>query len=264
MKQPRRSTVVVGSTGSRRDIALLRRHGAAPELLWLGGFRSDMTGTKAAAIDQWAGENGLGATRFDYSGHGRSSGKFEHGTISLWLEEALFVVRNCTRGPLIIVGSSMGGWIALLAARALQSTGEGDRIGGMVLIAPAIDMTEELIWDRMDDSARATMVASGSISQPSAYSDEPYVMTWNLVEDGRRHLIGDEPILVGCPIHILQGMQDEDVPWTHATGLMERLAHDDAVLTLVGDGDHRLSRPQDLARLIRAVAGMVERCCIAA
>lgn len=259
MKQPRLSQVAVGSGKNRRDIAVLRRDGAAPELLWLGGFKSDMAGTKAATLDDWAGSAGLGSTRFDYSGHGQSSGEFEKGTISLWLEEALYVIRNCTSGPLVIVGSSMGGWIALLAAKALQNVGESDRVGGIVLIAPAIDMTEELIWNRMDEGARAEMVDNGSISQPSAYSDDPYVITWDLVADGRKHLIADEPLRVGCPVHILQGMRDEDVPWTHATGLMERFAHDDAVLTLIADGDHRLSNPPDLERLIRSVEGIVNR-----
>ena len=154
----------------------------------------------------------------------------------------------------------MGGWISLLAVKALQAAGDGGRIGGIVLIAPAVDMTEELIWKRMDDGARRQMMTTGSISQPSDYSDVPYELTWDLVRDGRKHLIGTAPIRIGCPVHILQGMQDEDVPWTHATGLMERLAHDDAVLTLVGDGDHRLSRPEDLDRLLRSVEGMVERC----
>ena len=259
MKEPRLSMVAVGSQESQRDIAVFRRDGAAPELLWLGGFKSDMSGTKAVTLDQWAGRNGLGSTRFDYSGHGQSSGAFRDGTISLWLEEALFVIRNCTSGPLILVGSSMGGWIALQAVKALQEAGESNRIGGIVLIAPAIDMTEELIWKRMDDGTREQMMSAGSISQPSEYSDEPYVLTWDLVKDGRKHLIGDEPIRIGCPVHILQGMRDEDVPWTHATGLMERLAHDDAVLTLVGDGDHRLSRPEDLERLVRSVEGMVKQ-----
>ncbi len=260
MDEPRLSVVAVGSEDKRRDIAVLRRDGAAPELLWLGGFKSDMSGTKAATLDQWAGQNGLGSTRFDYSGHGQSSGEFRDGTISLWLEEALFVIRTCTSGPLILVGSSMGGWITLLAVKALQAAGENDRIGGIVLIAPAIDMTEELIWKRMDDGTRKQMTTTGSISQPSDYSDDPYVITLDLVTDGRNQLIGEEPIRVGCPVHILQGMQDEDVPWTHATGLMERLAHDDAVLTLVGDGDHRLSRPEDLERLVRSVDGMVKGC----
>lgn len=259
MNEPRLSMVSVGSRDNRRDIAVLRREGATPELLWLGGFKSDMSGTKARTLDAWAQKNGFGSTRFDYSGHGQSSGEFRTGTISRWLEETLFVIRNCTSGPLVLVGSSMGGWMALLAVRALQDCGEQDRVGGLVLIAPALDMTEELIWNRLDERNRTEMVIAGSISRPSLYSDQPYLLTWDLVADGRKHLIGDAPIRTGCPVHILQGIQDEDVPWMHAAGLMERLAHDDAVLTLIGDGDHRLSRPEDLERLIRTVDGMIAR-----
>ncbi len=136
---------------------------------------------------------------------------------------------------------------------------EGADMAGMVLIAPAVDMTEELMWKRFDEAAKAELAESGAFRRPSAYSDEPYAITRALIEDGRAHLIGDGPLETGCPVHVLQGMKDEDVPWAHATALMERFAHDDAVLTLVADGDHRLSRPEDIERLTRAVAGLIER-----
>ncbi len=259
MTDPELKTLNVGEGSDARDIAVLRRPGHGPGLIWLGGFKSDMAGSKAEALDRWAGEYGYGCTRFDYSGHGRSGGTFLDGSISRWLEEALAVIGNLTSGPSILIGSSMGGWIALLAAQALRQAGEADRLAGMILIAPAFDMTEELMWNRFDDQARADLMDKGAFSRPSDYDDEPYILTRLLIEDGRNHLLGAGPVETGCPVHILQGMQDPDVPWHHATGLMERLAHDDAVLTLIADGDHRLARPADIDRLIRAVEGLIAR-----
>jgi len=247
----------VGEDGRR--IAVLARPGAAPGVFWLGGFKSDMQGSKAQALDGWAAKCRRQATRFDYSAHGRSSGRFEYGTISRWLEEALAVFRDFTSGPQIIVGSSMGGWIALLMAKALREAGEADRLAGLVLIAPAVDMTKTLLWDRFDDAARREIEEKGFYAQPSDYSDEPYIFTRRLIEDGKAHCFGEAIIETGCPVHVIQGMLDADVPWTHATALMERLALDDAVLTLVRDGDHRLSRVQDIDRLIRAVAEIDQR-----
>jgi pimeloyl-ACP methyl ester carboxylesterase len=241
-----------------REIAVLRRPGRAPGLFWLGGLKSDMAGTKAEALDAWAARTGHAATRFDYSGHGHSSGRFEDGTVSLWLEEALAVFERFTQGPQIVVGSSMGGWLALLLARALGEKGEASRLAGLILIAPAVDMTRALMWDRYDEAARRAIEEEGAYAEPSGYSEEPYIVTRALIEDGDRHLFGAAPIEVGSPVHVIQGMQDADVPWTHATALMERFAHDEAVLTLVRDGDHRLSRPEDIARLVRAVEAMVE------
>ena len=247
----------VGADG--REIAVLARPGAAPGVFWLGGFKSDMEGSKAEALDAWAAQCGRQATRFDYSGHGRSGGRFEDGTISRWLEEALAVFRDVTNGPQIVVGSSMGGWIALLVAKALREAGEADRLAGLVLIAPAVDMTQTLLWERFDAAARRDIEEKGFYAQPSDYSDEPYIFTRGLIEDGKAHCFGEAIIETGCPVHVIQGMLDTDVPWTHATALMERLALDDAVLTLVRDGDHRLSRQQDIDRLIRAVAEIGKR-----
>ncbi|MCF1505053.1 alpha/beta hydrolase [Afifella sp. H1R] len=254
-------SLAVGEGEEKRRIAVLRRNGRssgvrAPGVFWLGGFRSDMRGSKAEALDAWAAQHGHAATRFDYSGHGESGGAFRDGTISRWLEEALAVFEALTEGPQIVVGSSMGGWIALLLAKALAERGETDRLHGMVLIAPAVDMTKALMSDHFGEAERAQMAEKGFIEQPSDYADEPYILTRELIEDGEKHLFAAEPIEIGCPVHILQGMRDTDVPWRHAEALLDRLCYDDAILTLVRDGDHRLSRPQDLARLVAAVEAM--------
>ncbi len=242
--------VTVGSGGAARKIAVLKRAGNAPGLFWLGGFRSDMTGTKSAALDAHAAEHGWAATRFDYSGHGESDGRFEDGTISMWLEDSIAIFDAVTSGPQIVIGSSMGGWLALLMAEALR---EGGRIAGLVLIAPAADMTHDLMWTQFDDATRAEITANGVFVVPSEYSDEPYPITLKLIEDGKRHLFGDRLIETGGPVHILQGAEDTDVPWQHAADLVSHLASDDVVFTMIKDGDHRLSRPEDLVRLMAAV-----------
>lgn len=250
--------LILGAGDARREIATLERKGTAPGLLWLGGFMSDMAGTKALALDTYAGERGLAMTRFDYSGHGLSSGRFEEGTISRWLEESLAVFGR-TSGPQIVVGSSMGGWIALLLTEAHRASvgGEHSRVAGLVLIAPAVDMTRELIWAEMDAAARKELTETGAWQMPSDYSDEPYSITKALIEDGDLHLFGDRLIETGCPVHIIQGVGDTDVPWQHTAQLVSRFASDDVVLTLVKDGDHRLSRPEDIDRLIAAVEGLM-------
>ncbi len=258
MSRVRLKHLSVGEGEDARRIAVLARPGKAPGVFWLGGFRSDMQGTKAEALDLWAAEMDRAATRFDYSGHGSSDGRFEDGTISRWLEEAEAVFDAFTTEPQVLVGSSMGGWLALLLAKRLADRNDGDRLHGMVLLAPALDMTKDLMWDRFGPAARRRLKKQGFLSEPSAYSPEPDIITRALIEDGEKHLFGEQPIETGCPVHVIQGMQDEDVPWAHATKLMERLAFDDAVLTLVRDGDHRLSRPEDIERLIGAVAAMIE------
>jgi pimeloyl-ACP methyl ester carboxylesterase len=254
MSEAKLEALEVGAGGEARRIAVSRREGASPGLFWLGGFRSDMAGIKATALDEWAQKSGRACVRFDYSGHGRSGGRFEDGTVSRWLEEADAVLAAFTSGPQVLVGSSMGGWIALLLARRLRRRGETGRLAGMVLIAPAVDMTYDLMWAGFDEAARRAVTETGFCAFPSNYDGEPYVVTRGLIEDGRQHLFGAHPIETGCPVHVIQGMQDPDVPWQHATALMERLAFDDAVLTLVRDGDHRLSRPEDIQRLTRAVS----------
>ena len=249
------SYIAVG--GERRRIALRRREGVGPAVIWLGGFRSDMLATKADALDAWAAERGRAFLRFDYSGHGESDGRFEDGTISRWLEDSLAAIAarpapDEDAGP-ILVGSSMGGWLALLAARDLAAAGTPP--AGLVLLAPAPDFTERLIWPGLDAAARREIEIVGVHRQVSLYGP-PVPITRALLEDGRRHLILDGVVRTHAPVHILQGMNDPDVPWRTATTLVEHLAGDAAVLTLIKDGDHRLSRPQDIARLLAAVAGI--------
>jgi pimeloyl-ACP methyl ester carboxylesterase len=249
--------VPVGSGEAARRIAVRARSGTAPGLFWLGGFRSDMAGTKAAFLDGWAAANGRACTRFDYSGHGESSGPFEDGTIGRWLEDALAVFDAFARGPQVVIGSSMGGWLALLLANALNRRGAAAgnaSIAGMVLIAPAVDFTEELMWKRFPAAVKQQIEREGLWQRPSLYSEGPYPITRALIEDGRSHLLLGSMIETGCPVRVLQGVQDPDVPWQHAVELVSRFARDDVVLTLVKDGDHRLSRPEDLERLIVAVA----------
>ena len=246
----------IGEGSERRAIAVRQHSGAGPGLFWLSGYKSDMKGTKAAALARWAEDAGRAIVRFDYSGHGESGGVFTDGTIGRWLADALAVFEACCRGPQILIGSSMGGWLALLMVRALrqrQQTGPA-AVAGLVLIAPAVDFTEELMWKRFPPAIKRELEETGVWARPSDYSPEPYLVTRQLIEEGRNHLLLGGMIETGCPVRILQGVEDPDVPWRHAVELVSRLASDDVVLTLVKDGDHRLSRPEDIERLIRAVA----------
>jgi pimeloyl-ACP methyl ester carboxylesterase len=245
----------VGRDRDARAIAVRALSGATPGLFWLGGFKSDMQGTKAAALARFAAEHGRALVRFDYSGHGESKGAFVDGTIGRWLEESLAVFTACCRGPQVVIGSSMGGWLALLLARELRRLESPPAsIAAMVLIAPAVDFTEALMWKRFSPEIRQEIEAKGAWLRPSQYDNGPYPITRRLIEDGRRHLLLGGLIETGCPVRILQGVEDPDVPWGHAVELVSRLAQDDVVLTLVKDGDHRLSRPEDIERLIAAVA----------
>ena len=248
--------LTVGSGGETRDIAFIRRPGREPGLFWLAGYTADMGGNKATAVDAFAAARGLAFTRFDYSGHGRSSGDFLDGTISRWLEEAEAVFERCTAGPQIVIGSSMGGWMALLLADRLRAR-QASRIAGLVLIAPATDMTKDVMWERYPKKARAELERTGFYVQPVAEERSHNVVTRTLIEDGKQHLFGERLIETGCPVHILHGLADESVPWRLSTGLVSRLASDDVVLTLIKDGDHRLSRPEDIARLEAAIDGVV-------
>lgn len=244
----------LGGGADARRLALLVRDGAGPAVVWLGGFRSDMRATKAEALDAWAAGAGRRFVRFDYTGHGESGGRFEEGTVSRWLEDALAVIETHGGERPVLVGSSMGGWIALLAARALLARGRAT--AGLVLVAPAADFTERLMWAGFPQEVRETILRKGSWMRPSAYSPEPYPITRALIEDGRRHLLLGGTIDTGCPVHILQGMQDPDVPWRHALATLERLPGEGVQLTLIKDGDHRLSRPEDVEVLVRAVEAM--------
>jgi pimeloyl-ACP methyl ester carboxylesterase len=245
----------LGAAEDARRIAVLARPGKGPPVVWLGGFRSDMRSTKAEALDAWAAMGSRAFVRFDYSGHGESTGAFEESTVSRWLEDTMAVLDRFVAEPPILVGSSMGGWIGLLATRAMLARGRPP--AGLVLIAPAVDFTERLMWDQFPEDIRRKIETDGVFMRPSLYSDEPYPITWALIEDGRRHLLLGATIRTGCPVHILQGMQDPDVPWRHALDLVERLPGDSVSLTLVKDGDHRLSRPEDIERLIAAVEAVV-------
>lgn len=247
--------ITVGTAGNEREIAMLRRAGNAPGLFWLGGFRSDMEGSKAQALDSLGAENGLAVTRFDYSGHGQSGGDFLEGTISRWLAEALAVFAT-TEGPQIVIGSSMGGWLALLLNKALRAQGD-DRVRAMVLVAPATDMTRDLMADSFTDAELADLWEKGRVEQPSDYSDEPYVLTRNLIEDGETHLLFGGPIRTHCPVAILQGGKDTDVPPAHALKLVSHLISDPVTFTLIPDGDHRLSREADLDKLRQTVMRLV-------
>src|SRR5712672_861663 len=246
----------VGTGAAGRRIAVRVREGATPGLLWLGGFNSDMKGTKAEALDGWANDRGRAMIRFDYSGHGESGGAFTDGTIGRWLDESLAVFDAFCRGPHVLVGSSMGGWLALLLVRDLlrRKVVLHATVAGLVLIAPAADFTEELMWKWMPPEIRDEIDRNGVWARPSAYSQEPYPITRGLIEEGRNHLLLGGMIETGCAVRILQGVMDEDVPWQHAVELSARFARVDVVLTLVKDGDHRLSRPQDIERMIAAVA----------
>jgi pimeloyl-ACP methyl ester carboxylesterase len=253
MSEARLTSLTIRSSPLDRKIAVRTREGKSPGLFWLGGFKSDMNGTKAEALDRWAENTGRACVRFDYSGHGESGGEFNEGTISRWLEESLAVYIRFGQGPQIVVGSSMGGWLALLLARALAAQKEAAPIAGMVLIAPAVDFTEALMWKEFSDATRLEIEQKGFWMRPSAYGEEPYPITYGLIEDGRKHLLLGGLIETRCPVHILQGVQDPDVPWRHAVELVSRFSRDDVVLTLIKDGDHRLSRPEDIERLIVAV-----------
>lgn len=243
----------VGQGDSARRIAVRARAGGGPGLFWLGGFNSDMKGTKALALESWAAEHGRACVRFDYSGHGESGGRFVDGTIGRWLDESVAVFEQFCCGPQVVIGSSMGGWMALLLAREVAKKAGAASLAGLALIAPAPDFTEELMWKGFSPEIRHEIESNGVWLRPSQYGD-PYPITRALIEEGRNHLLLGRSIDVGCPVRILQGAQDPDVPWKHAFALAHRLPAEDVVLTMIQDGDHRLSRPQDIARILAAVA----------
>jgi pimeloyl-ACP methyl ester carboxylesterase len=298
-------TLTIGTGSEARVLAVRAQDGAPPGLFWLGGFHSDMQGTKAQALARWAAEHRRACIRFDYSGHGESAGAVTDGTIGRWLEEAVAVFDAFCRDPQIVVGSSMGGWIALLMLRELRRRAEGGAthtapsapasppppqvgpaqlahdkaepgqardswgrehaasgaappftpsVRGLVLIAPAVDFTEVLMWEKFPRAVKRELEEKGVWARPSAYSERPYLITRRLIEEGRNHLLLGAMIEPGCPVRILHGVKDADVPWTHAAELVSRIARDDVVFTLIKDGDHRLSRPEDIDRLLAAVA----------
>lgn len=228
--------------------------------LWLGGFKSDMEGSKAEALAGLARETRRPSLRFDYSGHGSSGGFFVDGTISAWLEQSLHMFRSRTMGRRIVVGSSMGGWLALLLYRWLKDNDPraARRVSGLVLIAPAADMTEDLMWNEFDRSARAALAEKGVYLRPSQYG-EPYPITSRLIEDGRRHLMLKEGLACDCPVRILQGDADADVPPEHAIKVYDALSGNDITLTMIKGGDHRLSTPTQLKLIRETVLALANR-----
>jgi pimeloyl-ACP methyl ester carboxylesterase len=255
LTRPRAPTIayhLLPAAGEKRqEDAGARRN--LPGVIFLTGFNSTMNGTKATALEQFCRERRQGFLRFDYSGHGESGGEFRDGTIGAWLQDTLDVFDRLTAGPQIVVGSSMGGWIALLLA--LQ---RGQRIAGLVGLAAALDFVEE-IWRHFSQAEQETLMTHGLVERPSAYSDSPYMITRALIEDGRRHLLLGGAINITCPVRLIHGMADPDVPYQGSLQVAERLRSDDATVTLIKDGDHRLSRPQDLQRLFEVVSELSDR-----
>ena len=247
-----------GAPGWRIARRLREARGAGrdgPGLVWLGGFASDMRGAKASFVDAYAAAQGRALLRFDYSGHGESAfdtpgGRFEDGAIGDWLEQSLSLFEVSTRGPQILIGTSMGAWIALLLARRLNETRLRDRLRALLLLAPAVDFTEELLWKTLPAAARRLIAEKGVYARPSPYGPTPTPITRRLLEEGRAHLLLGGPVRAYAPTHIVQGVLDEDVPWRHALALADRLVDDPVTISLVSGGDHRLSRPQDLERLV--------------
>ncbi len=225
-------------------LAWRRVQGAGPTVVWMGGYRSDMTGTKAEALAAWAVANDRAFLRFDWTGHGESGGLFEASAITTWRADALAVLDGLVEGPAVLVGSSMGGWVAALAALARP-----EHVAALVLVAPAVDFTTALVEPRMTAADRAALARDGAWTDADG---QPYSAA--LLEDGARWTLLPGPVEVRAPVRILQGGRDAAVPWRHASAFAEAMAGDDVVFTLVRDGDHRLSRPQDIARLVAAVA----------
>ena len=262
MSGPQVQFVEAGVSPKTRRIAYLTQAGdpAKPGIMWLAGLKSDMVSTKAEALSHFANDRNLDYTRFDYSGHGQSEGQFENATVGDWLEEAKTVFSELTTGAQIVVGSSTGGHIALLLLRHLLQNDEREaaRLRGLVLIAPAWDLTEELMWKVFSDEATREVMDQGFTLLPSEY-DEPFKITRKFIEDGRNHLIGRNPFNPGRPITILQGAQDTAVPLAHAKELNTLIEGDWAEFIEVPDGEHRMSRPQDLDLLYAAIDRQVAK-----
>ncbi|MFO1372734.1 MAG: alpha/beta hydrolase [Candidatus Competibacteraceae bacterium] len=234
-------------------LAYHRSPGNSPGVMFLGGFTSDMTGVKATTLECWCQEREQAFLRFDYSGHGASSGRFADGTISRWAQEALAVLDQLTEGPQILVGSSMGAWLMLLTALARP-----ERIAGLLGLACAVGFTEYLLWERLDDAQRLRLQQERVLALPSPYSETPYLITLDLLEDAQRHRLLEQPALaITCPVRLLHGMGDADVPWRISTQVAERLLSHDVQVFLVKDGEHTLSREQDLALLTRTLAELL-------
>jgi len=244
-------------TLTRPDGTTIAYHAVAgqlPTVIFFGGFRSDMTGTKATSLDAWARRVGQSYVRFDYSGHGQSGGDFTDGTIGRWLDDALAVIDAATRGKVVLIGSSMGGWLSLLAVKKLAA-----RVAGWIGIAAAPDFTERLLLAKLSPEDRAALERDGRLVRPSQYSPEPTILTRKLIEEGRNHLVLTTPLRLDCPVHLLHGMKDPDVPWELSQRLLNHIEAPDIAFTLTRDGDHRLSTPSDIDRLLAVVDAMCRR-----
>ena len=252
-RDPEPSTPRYLERGDGVRIAYQRVEGRSPTVIFLGGFTSDMTGTKACHLDGYCRARGQAYLRFDYQGHGASSGRFVDGTIGAWRDDAVAVIESCTEGPLVLVGSSMGAWIMLLAARATRRS-----VDALVGIAPAADFTEELIWNRLSSESRAALEGAGIIHVPSDYSVEDSPITLALIEEGREHLVLGAGIAIDCPVRLIHGLDDQDVPWDHSLRLLQALESNDVTLELVKGGDHRLSELADLGRLSRVLDELLD------
>lgn len=236
-------------------IAYHHHQGQGTGVMFLGGFKSDMEGGKATMLDAFCRERGIPFTRMDYGGHGQSGGAFEDGTIGTWRDHALAVFDRTTTGSTVLVGSSMGGWMMLLLALARPA-----QVAGLVGIASAPDFTENLIWKEFTDAQRQEMEATGRVMLKNCMpGEDDYPITRRLIEEGRRHLLLDGTVDIRCPVHLLHGMQDPDVPWQLSVELAQKLAREDVGITLVKDGDHRMSTPENLALLRNTVWEMVQR-----
>ncbi len=236
------------------SLAYHKTAGHAPGIIFLGGFMSDMTGGKALALEDFARARGQAFLRFDYQGHGASSGRFEAGTIGLWADDAVAALDELTEGPQVLVGSSMGGWIMLLAALARP-----ERVAGLLGIAAAPDFTEDLMWAKYPEAVRETLLREGVYREPSDYGEAPYTITLALIEDGRNHLLLRDEIPLDCPVRLIHGMADPDVPWQISQMLADALRAEDVEVTLVKGGGHRLSEPDDLARLMATLERLLQR-----
>lgn len=241
-------------TKEGRDLAYHQTKGTGPGVVFLGGFRSDMSGTKALALEDWARGTGRPFLRFDYSGHGQSGGKFEDGTIGDWYKDAVSAISQLTEGPQVLVGSSMGGWISLLAAQTL-----GNHVAGLVTIAAAPDFTEDGMWASFSDEQRNQMDKTGRVLLPSDYSEDHSIITRQLIEDGRKHLVLRKPLHLPFPVRFLQGTADADVPMAVATRLLDHAEGPDMRLTLVKDADHRFSTPTCLEVILWSIEDVLDR-----
>jgi len=238
--------------GDGIELAWRKTEGTGPTIVFLPGFRSTMAGDKATALSHWCVDRGQAMLRFDYSGHGESSGRFLDGTIGRWAADALHVIDHLTTGRLVLVGSSMGGWIALLCALART-----ERVAGVIGIAAAPDFTGRLMWDSMMPAEREILRRDGVLHVPSQYGD-PTPITWRLIEDGPMHFVLNRPLELGCPIRLLHGQADPDVPWELALRIAECVTSSDVEVILVKSGDHRLSRPVDLSLLTRTIGALLD------